>query len=526
MSNSSRDDKLFSAGSVGEMIVNAIERHANRTAFVCREREISFLEIGQQISRTIQLFKALGLNRGDTVMQLTGNRHEMFVVMAAAFVGGYVSVVPNYSGSLEDHQYMLDDSGATLLIVDAARTERASRLKAGARRPLQVWCHDAASGMDRFWDAAARYTPEPLLACDQPDDNIRLIYTGGTTGRPKGVMTLSRALAFASLLHIAEQNLDVDTRLLASSPLSHGAGAMVIPVLFKGGCIVIHEGFDPDRILDAVASGQATMLYLVPTMIYALLDNPRIASLDLSGLKRILYAASPISPSRLKQALDRFGPILHQNYGQTEVPGTILSLTPEDHVDQRGGRLTSAGRPYPCVSVKLIDDNGKPIPRGGGIGELCVRAPHVTVGYWNKPEATRELLRDGWLHTGDMAYEDEDGYFHIVDRKKDMIISGGFNIYPQEIEHVLTRHDTVSAAAVIGVPDPKWGEAVKAIVVLKEGHTIDSDELIAFVKEKKGSVMAPKSVELVSQLPLTDLGKIDKKALRAPYWRNHEKGVN
>jgi len=220
----------------------------------------------------------------------------------------------------------------------------------------------------------------------------------------------------------------------------------------------------------------------------------------------------------LQQALDIFGPILHQNYGQTEVPGTILSLRVEDHIDPRGGRLSSAGKPYPCVTVRLIDDHGEQVPRGGGIGELCVRAPHVTQGYWNKPEASRELLRDGWLHTGDMAYEDADGYFHIVDRKKDMIISGGFNIYPQELENVLTAHPAVSAAAVIGVPDPKWVEAVKAFIVLKEGCTIEGNAIISFVKERKGSVMAPKSIEFVPDLPLTNLGKVDKKALRSPYW--------
>jgi fatty-acyl-CoA synthase len=339
-------------------------------------------------------------------------------------------------------------------------------------------------------------------------------------------MTLSRALAFASLLHISEQNLDVHTKLLVSSPLSHGAGALVIPVLYKGGQIVIHEHFDTERTIDAIETGLASALFLVPTMLYALLDNPRIAGADLTRLKRIIYTAAPISPTRLQQALNVFGPILHQNYGQTEVPGTILSLTAEDHIDPRGGMLTSAGKPYLCVSVRLVDNNGVELPRGGGIGELCVRAPHVTVGYWNNPEATSELLLDGWLHTGDMAYEDENGYFHIVDRKKDMIISGGFNIYPQELEQVLTKHAAVSAAAVIGVPDPKWGEAVKAFVVVKGGQTVDSAELISLAREKKGAVMAPKTVEFVTQLPLTELGKIDKKALRAPYWQNFKKGIN
>ncbi|PLP98444.1 acyl-CoA synthetase [Cupriavidus pauculus] len=516
---------LFSVAGVGDMIVNALERHAERTAFVCQGEPITYAHIAQQISRTLQYFEALGLKRGDAIMQLTGNRHEMFVVMAAAFIGGYVSVIPNYSASFEDHRYMLEDSGAVLLVVDAARASRGEQLLAAAQRPLRLAAHDPVPDTTDFWGAVERYTPRPLEALDQPADNIRLIYTGGTTGVPKGVMTESRALAFASLLHIAEQGFDTAVRLLVSSPLSHGAGALVIPVLVKGGTVVIHDGFDVDKTLEAIAQRQATVLFVVPTMLYMLMDHPRIGSVDLRGLRRIIYTAAPISESRLAHALSLFGPILHQNYGQTEVPGTILALTAEDHLHPHGDKLTSAGKPYPCVAVRLVDENDNVLPRGGSIGELCVRAPHVTRGYWNKPEATNELLRDGWLHTGDMAFQDNDGYFHIVDRKKDMIISGGFNVYPQEVENSLASHPAIANAAVIGVPHEKWGEAVKAIVVLRAGSSATEQALIAHVRERKGPTMAPKTVEFVDSLPLTALGKIDKKALRAQYWQGHAKAV-
>lgn len=287
----------------------------------------------------------------------------------------------------------------------------------------------------------------------------------------------------------------------------------------------MHQGFDVNRVLDAIKQGQVTTLFLVPTMLYTLMDHPRIVQTDLSGLARILYTASPIAQHRLAQAIKLFGTILHQNYGQTEVPGTILSLTSEDHVHPQGNKLTSAGKPYPCVSVRLEDEQGCAVEQHGLIGELCVRAPHVTPGYWNKPEATRELLHDGWLHTGDMAYQDEDGYFHIVDRKKDMIISGGFNVYPQEVESLLNHHPAVSAAAVIGIPHDKWGEAVHAIVVLRAGHAATQEDLTDFVKACKGAVMSPKSVVFVTELPLTNLGKIDKKALRLPYWQGQTKAV-
>ncbi|RZT39161.1 fatty-acyl-CoA synthase [Cupriavidus agavae] len=525
MTEFSTQSALYSAGGTGDMIVNALERHAGRTAFVCQGKPISYAHVAEQISRTLQHFEAIGLRPGDVVMQLTGNRYEMFVVMAAAFIGGYVSVIPNYSGSLDDHRYMLEDSGAVLLVVDGARVERGQQLLAAARQPLRLASHDTHPAISDFWLAVAAYAPKPLQARDDPAANIRLIYTGGTTGVPKGVITESRALAFASLLHIAEQNLDTGTRLLVSSPLSHGAGALLIPVLVKGGTVVIHDGFDAGRIIEAIENGQATTLFVVPTMLYTLMDHPRIGGVDLGALRRIIYTAAPISERRLAQALALFGPILHQNYGQTEVPGTILSLTAEDHLHPRGDKLTSAGKPYPCVSVRLVDDHGNTLARDGGIGELCVRAPHVTRGYWNKPEATEELLRDGWLHTGDMAYQDGDGYFHIVDRKKDMIISGGFNVYPQEIENVLASHPAVASAAVIGVPDEKWGEAVKAIVVLRVDASTTEQELVSFVRARKGAVMAPKSVAFTDALPMTPLGKIDKKALRAGYWEGRKTAV-
>lgn len=339
---------LFSAAGVGDMIVNALERHSGRTAFVCQGRRITYLGIAQQISRALQHFEALGLKPGDAVMQITSNRYEMFVVMAAAFIGGYVSVIPNYSSSFDDHRYMLDDSGAALLVVDRARAGRGQEMCRSALRPVQLASHDGGGELADFWAQAEKYEPQPLCARDRPDDNVRLIYTGGTTGVPKGVITLSRGLAFASLLHISEQNFDTKTQLLVSSPLSHGAGAMVIPVLVKGGCVVVHNGFDVDRILDAIDQGQATTLFLVPTMLYTLMDHPRTRDMDLSGLQRIIYTASPISEARLAQAIELFGPILHQNYGQTEVPGTILSLTSEDHLHPRGTSSRRRGNHMPA----------------------------------------------------------------------------------------------------------------------------------------------------------------------------------
>lgn len=513
-------------GGVGEFIVSAVERHHDREAFVWEGGSATYKEFGDDVSRTIQFLDSLGLQSGDRVMQVSANSYRMFVVMAACYVGGYVTVTPSYNAGADDHLYVLNDSGARILIADEPRSARAKKLADGHGECTHVFSHVSGTKLPHIWALIDSFEAKALDVRHQPDDIVRLIYTGGTTGQPKGVITLSSQLAFSALLHISEQNFSVESRMLTASPISHGSGSFIIPALFKGGCVVIHNGFDVDKTIEEISSGNVNMLFLVPTMLYALIDSVENTGIDLRGLRRIIYAAAPISPPRLKQALEIFGPVLTQNYGQTEVPGTVLSLTIEDHFDTRKDRFLSAGRPYPCVSVKLFDDTMQEVPRGPDVGEICVRAPHATHGYWNKPELTEELWQGGWLHTGDMARQDEDGYFYIVDRKKDMIISGGFNIYPKELEDVLVAHPAISSAAVVGIPHEKWGEVVTAIVVTKPGTNISETELIEYAKDKKGSVQAPKNVKFVDSLPQTNLGKIDKKALKAQYWTGYERAIN
>ena len=517
------DPVLHSVGGVGDMIIDAVARHGPRVAFLAADGPVTYASFGEDLSRTIQFLTGLGLRRGDAVLQLSANSYEMFLLMAACNIGGFVSVTPHYGSSADDHQHVLEDCGAKLIVADAPRAARAAGFAAQAG--LRAFCHTAGAELDPIWPAIRAHQPHPLDPQDRPQDVIRLIYTGGTTGRPKGVVTLSSQLAFASLLHMAEQGFSTATRLLVLSPVSHGGGSFIIPVLCRGGSVIIQDGFEPGRVLDAISRLGVTTLFLVPTMIYVLMDDPRVATAELGSLNRIIYAASPISPPRLAQALQLFGPILSQNYGLTEVPGTVLSLTPEDHLDSREPRLASAGKPYPCVTVRLLDGQNVPVPPGCGVGEICVRAPHATPGYWNRPDQTAELWQGGWLHTGDMATQGADGYFTIVDRKKDMIISGGFNVYPGEVEHVLLQHQAVSNAAVIGVPHERWGEAVHAVVVRKPGRSVEAGDLIEAVKRSKGSVLAPKTVAFIDALPLTRLGKVDKQALRAPFWAGQTRAV-
>ena len=520
---------VYQGGTIGDMILSAIDRFPERVAFIEDGRQWTYRQLGQQIARAIGAFRALGLRRGDGVVQLSPNRVEMFVVMAAAYLSGLRSVTLHGMGGLDDHAYIVNDAEAAVFIADPAYADRAMALRDRCTHVRHWFCHETAPGdgmaLPDFWRYADSVGHVPLAQQAQPTDIVRLAYTGGTTGKPKGVMLSNRSMWMQAVLLLAARSLPDDVRLLCPTPISHGAGAMVVPTLWRGGTVILQRGFDAERFIDALERHRANLAFLVPTMIYTLLDHPRSRTADFSSLRTLSYGAAPMSPARIREALARFGPVLAQSYGQTECPSNILQLTQEDHCRGDGETLTSAGMPYPGVTVALLDDDDSPVERGT-VGELCVRSPLVMDGYWKQPEQTAQALRNGWLHTGDMAYQDPLGYFHLVDRKKDMIVSGGFNVYPREVEDVLTAHPAVAAAAVIGVPDDKWGEAVKAVVVLRTGAQASGEELRAAVRTAKGAVNTPKSIDFVTDLPLTALGKPDKKRLRERYWHGHARAVH
>jgi fatty-acyl-CoA synthase len=325
-------------------------------------------------------------------------------------------------------------------------------------------------------------------------------------------------------IQLAEWDWPEHLRLLCTTPLSHAAGTLVLPTLVRGGTLVLTQSFGPEDFLELVARHQVTATLLVPTMIYRLLEHD-LESADLSSLQAVFYGASPISPVQLGEALDRMGPIFFQFYGQSEAPTTVSVLRKRDHLGNNARRIASCGQPVPWLDVAVLDDDGRPVPTGER-GEICVRGPLVMAGYLNRPDETAEAFRHGWLHTGDIATEDEDGFLTIVDRRKDIIISGGFNIFPREVEDALRTHPAVADSAVIGVPHPIWGEAVKAIVVPRPGMTITAPELIDLVKRRKGAAAAPKSVDFVTAIPLSPLGKPDKRLLRAHYWADRDRDVS
>jgi fatty-acyl-CoA synthase len=331
-------------------------------------------------------------------------------------------------------------------------------------------------------------------------------------------------MAAKSLISMAEWQWPSDIRYLASSPISHAAGFLLIPTFLNGGKVFLTAGFDPEQVLDLVEQERVNTLFLVPTMIYVLMDHLRTRQADLSSIESIIYASAPMSPTRLKEALELFGPVMMQCYGQTECIHLTM-MRKEEHALDKPQRLASCGKPPAGVRMALLNGEGAEVSHGE-IGEVCIRSQAVMAGYWERPEQTAETLRDGWLHTGDLAYQDDEGFYYLVDRAKDMIISGGFNVYPREVEDVLTAHPAVAMAAVIGVPDEKWGEKVVAVIVPRPGEAVDAGEMIALVKDKKGAIMAPKQVDFVASLPQTALGKTDKKALRKQYWGDQQRMVN
>jgi fatty-acyl-CoA synthase len=513
---------------LGHLTISALSRHRDKPVMVLGETTMTGAETAARISQYAQAFDALGAGTGASVALLSLNRPEVLLIIGAGQMQGARRTALHPLGSLDDHAYILDDAGITTLVIDPvpAFVERAAGLLERVPGLEQVITIGpvpkrlAHVGAD-ITALAETYQPRPLEAADLPPDHIvSITYTGGTTGKPKGVVGTAQSMSTMTQIQLAEWEWPESPKFLICTPLSHAGAAFFAPTLIKGGSLVVMPRFDPGEVLRTIEEQRITATMLVPTMLYALLDHPDSRTRDLSSLQTVYYGAAAINPVRLREAIDRFGPIFAQYYGQSEAPMAISYLARGDHDDKR---LSSCGRPSAFLRTALLDQDGNRVPVGEP-GEICVAGPLLAAGYWNLPEVTAETFRDGWLHTGDVARQDEDGFWFIVDRVKDMIVTGGFNVFPREVEDVVAEHPAVAQVGVIGLPDDKWGEAVTAVVVLREDAARDaesvarlSDEITATVRERKGSVQAPKQVIVADSLPLTGLGKPDKKALRARY---------
>ena len=460
------------------------------------------------------------------------------MIIGAGQTQGYRRTALHPLGSLDDHAYVLADAEVTSLIIDPNPmfVERALGLleKVPSLQqiltigPVPAELADVAA-VDLSAEAA-KYAPQPLVAADLPPDHIGgLTYTGGTTGKPKGVMGTTQSITTMTTVQLAEWEWPENPRFLMCTPLSHAGAAFFTPVIVKGGELIVLTKFDPGEVLRVIEEQKITATMLVPSMIYALMDHPDSHTRDLSSLETVYYGASAMNPVRLAEAIRRFGPIFAQYYGQSEAPMVITYLSKKDHDEKR---LTSCGRPTLFARVALLGDDGRPVPQGE-VGEICVSGPLLSGGYWKLPDATADTFRDGWMHTGDLAREDSDGFYYIVDRTKDMIVTGGFNVFPREVEDVVAEHPSVAQVCVIGTPDEKWGEAVTAVVVLRPGAA--SDEAAVATRWSRRSRWRSRSARarytrpsrsiVVDSVPVTALGKPDKKAVRAQFWEGAGRSV-
>jgi acyl-CoA synthetase (AMP-forming)/AMP-acid ligase II len=508
--------------NVFSLFENAALAWKDRPAIRCGDRSQTFGELSDSASAVAGRLASLGLERGDRVAIFMRNGLLYPAALLGAFRGGFVAVPINAKLHPREAAYIVDNAEAKAIVLDAdIATDFAAAYSDSRLLTLVVGDPSAQNALETALLPGSAKAPP--TAERGHDDAAWLFYTSGTTGRPKGAVLSHRNLIAMAVNCLADIcSFRPDDRLLHLAPLSHGSGMYLIPALSRGAENVIDAGgsFDPDRVLRFVEKERVTVLpFLAPTMIVRLLEaDPAI---QVPTLRAIVYGGAPIHLRHLRAALQRFGPVLTQLYGQGESPMTISALSAWAHENADDEALQSAGFVRSGVEVRILDADGSIAPRGE-VGEIAVRGDVVMRGYWRNDDANAASLSDGWLRTGDIGRFDARGHLHILDRRHDMIISGGSNIYPREVEDVLTRHPAVSEAIVFGVPDPEWGENVASAVVLREGCAdVDADTLIAFCRDHLGSFKKPKLIEFVAELPKNAYGKVLRRDLRDRFNTRH-----
>lgn len=505
-----------------------------RPAILFRDGALSYAALERRSNQLAHALRSLGLQPGDRVAVVSPNRPEIVEVECALYKAGLVKVALNARlapGELADAL-----ANAEPLVCLAGPEHRSMVEEAAVGVPaLRHRIAFTPVGHAAGWEdyeallAAAPYTHIHLDM--QPDDLAVLHYTSGSTGKLKAAMqTVGNRMASLRKITMGRMHARPNDVLMLSGPITHASGMFIQSMLYQGVPVLLMERFQPAEILAAIEKHRVTMTFMVPAMINLLLAEPSIRTRDLSSLRLLSYGAAPMSPTRIREAWAAFGPVLAQGYGAGETTGGVIALSVEDHalaID--GGRpelLSSCGRPSCESEVEVLDEHGHPV-QGDAIGEICVRGPDVFAGFWHAPEPTSEALgADGWLHTGDLARVDGEGYIHIVDRKKEMLVTGGFNVYPTEVETVMAQHPAIFEVCVIGIPDEHWGESVKAVVVLREGQDTDAAELMEFCRSRLADFKRPRSVDFVSQLPKNANGKMSRKEVREPYWAGRTRRVN
>jgi acyl-CoA synthetase (AMP-forming)/AMP-acid ligase II len=520
------------AASLGEVARIQAEARGDATAFQFEGRSTSFRQFNANANKAANALLAEGLKKGTRVCYLGKNSDHYYEALFGAAKAGLVMAPVNWRLAPPEIVYIVNDCRAEVLLVGPEFIELARKIAPELPSVRRIVAMEGGAPEWPTYEAwrDAQSDKAPGIAIDWNDVVVQL-YTSGTTGRPKGAM-----IRHSGILGMRRQNPETqaewnkwsaDDVSLVAMPVFHiGGTGWGITGIVNGAKGVVAREFDPGKVLDFIEQDKISKIFMVPAAMQIVVRNPRARAVDYSRMKYILYGASPIPLDLLRECMEVFGCGFVQMYGMTETTGTIVALPPEDHDPKGNARMRSAGKPLPGVEIAILDDAGNTLPPRA-VGEIATRSIANMAGYWNMADATAKTIdKNGWLRTGDAGYVDEDGYVYIHDRVKDMIISGGENVYPAEVESAIYGHPDVADVAVIGVPDEKWGEAVKAVVVKKPGRDPKPDDIIAYTRERIAGFKTPKSVDFIEALPRNPSGKILRRELREPYWAGKERRVN
>ncbi|MBW2709349.1 MAG: long-chain-fatty-acid--CoA ligase [Deltaproteobacteria bacterium] len=515
---------------LNELLPKAVRLHPEKEAVVCGDLRMTYRELAARVWRLAQGLLDLGIERNDRVAVLHENTHEFLEAYFAAAHLGIILVSLNHRLSAKELAGILNDSESRMLIAQGAFYEKAKALPQSVPTLEKIiWTRTDShvlNGEDTAYEALLKNHPDqpPPAPAISDDDVAHLYYTSGTTGQPKGVMLTHKNVKCHALGTIAELHLTDRDRWFHVAPLFHLADAWAtFAISWVGGTHVLVPSFDAGTVCRLIQEEKITLSNLIPTMLNMMVNHPDVGKFDYSSLRVILSGGAPIAPETVRKIIDAFGCDYIQTYGMTETsPYLTLSIL-KDHLKTLSAEAqlnfkAKTGREFIGVSLRVVDEEGNDVAMDEKqVGEIIVKGDTVTPGYWRLPDETEKAIRDGWLYTGDLAVMDRERYVNIVDRKKDMILTGGENVYSSEVENVLYMHPHVLEVAVIGVPDAHWGEAVKACVVLKEGRSVTEEEIIISCRKDLAGYKTPKSVDFLKALPKTGSGKIFKKGLRAPY---------
>jgi len=509
----------------------AARQWGDNPALVHGDESLNYRQFYDRVLRLAGGLRELGLEPGDRVAFALANSPRILETVYACFAAGLIVVPINARLHVREMAYIATDSGARAMVYGPEYTEglRAERDRFSG---VEHWIGLARDGDGPCYEdlaAGEARLDGPVDA--SPNDLCWLFYTSGTTGRPKGAIWSHRTVSKVVMNYLADvYNIQPGEKVLHAAPLSHGSGIVALPTVARGATNVILDtpSFSPKALFSLVERLRVSHIaFLAPTQIIAMLDEYEPGEYDLSSLRAVCYGGAPIYVEQLRQAIQAFGPVFTQIYGQGEAPITITGLSAAAHAEllEAGDeRIGSAGITRTDVEARVVGPDDRPLPPGE-VGEVVARGDVVMLGYWNNPEATAETLRGGWLHTGDIGRFDEKGYLFLLDRAKDVIISGGNNIYPREVEEVIVQHPAVANCVVLGIPHEYWGEAVHAVVMPEQGASVTEEEIIAHCVEHLAGYKKPKSVEIVPELPLSGYGKVQRKELRERYWAGHERRI-